>query len=27
LIKTDRDACWERWHGVKDLIQQRRDDL
>src|SRR5712691_4265777 len=27
LIKTDRDACWERWHEVKDLIQQRRDDL
>jgi len=27
LIKTDRDACWARWHEVKDLIQQRRDDL
>ena len=27
LTKADRDTCWQRWHEVKDLIQQRRDEL
>jgi len=27
LTQADREACWARWHEIKDLIRWRREEL